>query len=65
MKIFLFFFWKAIKIAGSAQKNNNNNNNKKKKKKNRVGRVSGNTGIFFRPYGIDVKSSNSASKDAF
>ena len=33
MKIFLFFFWKAIKIAGSAQKNN-------------VGRVSGNTGIF-------------------
>ena len=32
MKIFLFF-WKAIKIAGSAQKN-------------RVGRVSGNTGIF-------------------
>ena len=28
-----FFFWKAIKIAGSAQKN-------------RVGRVSGNTGIF-------------------
>ena len=34
------FFWKAIKIAGSAQK--------------RVGRVRGNTGIiiffFFRPY---------------
>ena len=30
------FFWKAIKIAGSAQK----------KKKNRVGRVRGNTGIF-------------------
>ena len=29
-----FFFWKAIKIAGSAQKN-------------RVGRVSGNTGFFF------------------
>ena len=28
------FFWKAIKFAGSAQK------------KNRVGRVSGNTGIF-------------------
>ena len=39
MKIFLFFFfWKAIKIAGSAQKN--------KQTKNRVGRVSGNTGIF-------------------
>ena len=29
------FFWKAIKIAGSAQK------------KNRVGRASGNRGIFF------------------
>ena len=29
----LIFFWKAIKIAGSAQKN-------------RVGRVSGNTGTF-------------------
>ena len=33
MKIYIFF-WKAIKIAGSAQKIN------------RVGRVSGNTGIF-------------------
>ena len=33
---FSFFFWKALKIAGSAQK-----------KKNRVGRVSGNTGISF------------------
>ena len=32
---FLFFFWKAIKIAGSAQNN-------------RVGRVSGNM-YFFRP----------------
>ena len=38
MKIFLFFFfWKAIKIAGSAQEM-------------RVGRVSGNTGILFMPY---------------
>ena len=37
MKIFLFFFWKAIEMTGSAQK------------KNRVGRVSGNTGIF-RPH---------------
>ena len=36
MKIFLFFFWNAIKIAGSVQK-----------KKNRVGRVSGNIGLFF------------------
>ena len=34
MKI-IFFFWKAIKIAGSAQK-----------KKNRVYRVNGNTSIF-------------------
>ena len=33
MKIFSIFFWKAIKIAGWAQKE-------------RVGRVSGNTGIF-------------------
>ena len=33
MKIILFFFWKAIKIAGSAQKNG-------------VVRVSGNTCIF-------------------
>ena len=33
-----FFFWKAIKIAGSAHKN-------------RVGRVSGNTGMFLRPKG--------------
>ena len=32
MKSFYFFFWKAIKIAGLAQK------------KNRVGRVSGNAG---------------------
>ena len=32
--LFIFFFWKAIKIAVSAQKNG-------------VGRVSGNTGIFF------------------
>ena len=39
MKIFLFFSWKAIKIAESAQNN-------------RVGPVSGNTGIFFRPYRI-------------
>ena len=40
MKIFLFFFWRAIKIAGSAQKN-------------RVGQVSGNTDIFFfRPHYI-------------
>ena len=30
------FFWKALKIVGSAQKI-------------RVGRVNGNTGIFFRP----------------
>ena len=39
MKLFYFFFWKAIKIAGSAQKNG-------------VGRVSGNAGrpiYFFRP----------------
>ena len=36
MKIFLiFFFWKAKEIAGLSQK------------KNRIGRVSGNTGIFF------------------
>ena len=34
MKIFLFFFWKVIKIAGSEQKN-------------MVGRASRNTGIFF------------------
>ena len=31
---FFFFYWKAIKIAGSAQKSS-------------VGQVSGNTGIFF------------------
>ena len=40
MKIVLFYFffiWKAIKIAGSAQKN-------------RVCRVSGNIGIFFFYY---------------
>ena len=37
MKIFLFSFKMAIKTAGSAQK----------KKKTRVGRVSGNTAIFF------------------
>ena len=43
MKIFLFYFifWKAIKNAGSAKKKK-----KKERKKNRVGRVSGNTGIF-------------------
>ena len=37
MKIFLFSFKMAIKTAGSAQKI-------------RVGRVSGNTAILFRPY---------------
>ena len=37
MKIFLFYFEMAIKITGSAQNY-------------RVGRVSGNTPIFFRPY---------------
>ena len=37
MKIFLFYFEIAIKITGSAQNY-------------RVGRVSGNTPIFFRPY---------------
>ena len=36
MKIFLFYFEMAIKITGSAQNY-------------RVGRVSGNTPIFFRP----------------
>ena len=36
MKIFLFYFEIAIKITGSAQNY-------------RVGRVSGNTPIFFRP----------------
>ena len=36
MKIFLFYFEMAIKITGSAQNY-------------RVGRVSGNTTIFFRP----------------
>ena len=40
MEIFLFFFWKAVKIAGSAQKNS-------------VGWVIGNSGIFFRPYIYD------------
>ena len=37
MKIVLFYFEMAIKITGSAQNY-------------RVGRVSGNTPIFFRPY---------------
>ena len=46
MTVFLFFFWKAIKIAGSAQKKKKKN----KKKKNRFGRVNGNIGILFRPY---------------
>ena len=43
MTVFLFFFWKAIKIVGSAQK-------KTKKNNNRFGRVNGNIGILFRPY---------------
>ena len=45
MKIFLFFFWKAIKIAGLAQK----------KKKNNAGWVSRNIGIFL---GLNIKSHN-------
>ena len=39
MKIVFACFWKAMEIAGSAQKKKK----KKKKKKNRVDRVSGNT----------------------
>ena len=48
MKIFLFYFFlEGNKNYSVGTKNNNNNNNKKKQtKKNRVGRVSGNTGIF-------------------
>ena len=40
------FFWKAIQIAGLAQK---------QKQNNRDGRVSGNTGIF-RPYNNKITS---------
>ena len=41
MKIFLFYFEIAIKITGSAQNH-------------RVGRVSGNTPIYFRHYCIAI-----------
>ena len=52
MKNRFIFFWKAIKIAGSAQKN-------------RVGRVSGNTGDFFLGLMADGAESADSYRTAF